>query len=77
MISWCRITRLCYIRGQPSRAILIVNCGEFILTKEKLSLSEKAVWEGGGNLKKKVGIEGKHTALGGFFGGFFFYCTLR
>lgn len=37
VISWCRIMWLCCIRGQPSRENLIVNCGEFILTKLSLS----------------------------------------
>lgn len=37
VISWCRIMWPCYIRGQPSRENLIVNCGESILTKLSLS----------------------------------------
>ena len=34
VISWYRIIPLCYIPGQPSREIPIVNCGEFISTRE-------------------------------------------
>lgn len=37
VISWYRIIPLCYIPEQPSREILIVNCGEFISTKKLFS----------------------------------------